>query len=261
MDKQLKGSWALVTGASGGMGADFARQLAVLGFNLVITARRQDALEALKAEIQAANGGVSVQVAAGDLADGAFRASLASQTAALDLSVLINNAGFGAYGPFDSLDWAKEEQMLDLDIKALVHLTKLYAPRLKTRGRGFILQTASIGAFQPCPLYASYGAAKSFVLNYGLAVRRELRGSGVSVMVLSPGVTETGFFDAAGNNRLSGFQKSSMMPSAAVVRSALKSLLKGRATHVPGLLNRVNAFCTRFVGRGFAAGLALKLME
>jgi short-subunit dehydrogenase len=261
MKKIKAGSWALVTGASSGMGADFARLLAERGYNLVITARRGEELDRLKVEIQSSRPAVEVMTIAGNLADKGFRSRLLEATASVDVETLINNAGVGLYGTFDATDPGREDSMLDLDVNALVHLTRSFSARMRTRGKGFILETASIAAFQPCPLYASYGAAKAFVLSYGIASRVELSGSGVSVMVLCPGVTETAFFDVAEQKKLSAFQRMSMMKSAHVSRGALRALFAGRATYTPGALNRANAFLTRFFPRTLAARIAGSMMR
>lgn len=261
MKIDTKGQWALITGASGGMGADFARQLGEMGMNLVLTARRSTELEALKVEILKKTPSVEIRILPGDLTSGTFREKLFQDTQDLPLLVLINNAGFGAHGAFDTIDWAKEELMLDLDIKALVHLTRTYAQRMKNLKKGYILQVASIAAFQPCPLYASYGAAKAFVLSYGIAVRTELRKTGVSVTVLNPGVTATAFFEVAENHNLSKYQKASMMSSPKVVKGAIKALFKKKPLYVPGLLNRLSAHSTRLITRLSAARIAQNLMK
>lgn len=260
MDKG-KGQWALITGASSGMGADFARQLASKGYNLVLTARRQKEMEDLARDIHASYPDSRIEIKSGDLGLKAFRTELIQATKDTGIEVLVNNAGFGAYGEFDRIPDDDEEAMIHLDIIALVHLTKNFAAQMKTQRKGFILETASIGAFQPCPLYGSYGAAKAFVLSYGLAVRQELKGSGVSLTVLCPGVTQTGFFTAAKQNTLSKFQKSSMADSATVVSGALTALFKNKAVYVPGFTNRINAFATRFVSRPLSAMIAQKLMR
>jgi short-subunit dehydrogenase len=258
---KVKGQWALITGASGGMGADFARQLGAKGFHLVLTARRQKEMEELGREIQSSCPEVQIKILSGDLGNKAFRTELMQATKDIDIHVLVNNAGFGAYGAFDAIPDSNEETMIGLDVIALVQLTKAFAARMKKLGKGYILETASIGAFQPCPLYGSYAAAKAFVLSYGLAVRQELKNTGVRLTVLCPGVTRTGFFTAAKQDSLSKFQKSSMADSATVVSGALKALFKGKAVFVPGFSNRINAFATRFVSRTFAAKIAQSMME
>jgi len=256
-----KVAWALVTGASSGMGADFARQLADRGYGLILTARRRPEMEALAAEIRAARSGARIEILEADLARPESLDNLLRAAQGFDVEVLVNNAGFGAYGSFEALPDAAEATMIGVDVMALIRLTKAFAPPMRGRGRGYILQTASIGAFQPCPLYASYGAAKAYVLSYGLAVREELRGSGVSVTVLCPGVTRTGFFSAAKQEELSPFQKAGMQESPRVVRGALAALFRGKPVYVPGLMNRVNAFMTRLAPRTLAASIARGLIE
>jgi hypothetical protein len=145
--------------------------------------------------------------------------------------------------------------MLELDVLALVHLTKLYGQDMAAHRRGWILQVASIGAFQPSPTYASYSAAKAFVLSFGEAIAYELRASGVKVSVLSPGVTETEFLEVAGQKRTL-YQRLAMMDSPSVARGGIEAMLRGRTSHVPGIINKVPAFLMRFTPRQLAAAMA-----
>jgi hypothetical protein len=252
----IRGLRALVTGASSGLGADFARVLAGKGCHLVLVARREDRLKALEQEITGCHD-VQVQVVPMDLGTPEGPAALHARTRGLglEIDILVNNAGFGVWGPFLEIPWERERQMLELDILSLVHLTKLYGQDMAARRRGWILQVASIGAFQPSPTYASYSAAKAFVLSFGEAVAYELRSSGVRVSVLSPGVTETEFLDVAGQKR-SLYQRMAMMDSPRVARSGIEALLRGRSSFVPGLVNKVPAFLMRFTPRQLAAALA-----
>lgn len=260
MDKQRERPWAVVTGASSGMGADFARQLAGRGYNLVLAARRAPELEALAAQILKDSPGVQTRVVAADLSCVPGRSTLLSACQGIKPELLINNAGFGAFGPFDAITEETEESMIRLNVSSLVALTRAFSQGMREAGRGRILFTSSIAAFQPCPYYASYAATKSFVLSYALAIRRELRGSGVSVTVLCPGVTKTAFFDVAQQYQLSAFQRRSMQESPRVVRGALKALMSGRPIYVPGFFNALNAFATRFVSRPLAAGIAQSML-
>jgi len=150
--------------------------------------------------------------------------------------------------------------MLNLDIVALVRATKVFSVGMKTRGWGRILQIASIGAFQPSPLYASYSAAKAFVLSYGIAVTHELKGTGVSCTVLSPGVTATEFLKVA-EQQPTLYQKTMMMTSTAVVRVGLNALARQRTAVVPGFGNKAAAFLMRFLSRRIAASLAQATMR
>jgi short-subunit dehydrogenase len=259
--KELKDQWALVTGASGGLGADIARELASLGMNIVLTARNLDALDGLADELRA-RFGVATRCVPADLSQSSAAEPLFKEATAggLNVSVLINNAGSGCWGGFDEIEWEKERAMLNLDIASLVHLTKLAAAHMKRNRFGLILQTASIGAFQPSPLYASYSAAKAFVLSYGLAVNYELKGTGVSCTVLNPGVTATGFFERAGQT-MTAYQRAMVMPSSRVARIAINALIRRRWSVVPGFANKLGALLTRLISRPAAAAIAYQAMK
>ena len=256
MTPDLHGRTALVTGASSGLGADFARELARRGADLVLVARRRERLEALAKELSQAHGR-QAHVVAMDLGEEDAPARLHARTRemGLEVDVLVNNAGFGIYGPFLDIPWERERAMLRLDVEALVQLTKLYGRDMVARDRGWILQVASIGAFQPSPTYASYSAAKAFVLSFGEALAYELRRTKVRVCVVSPGVTETEFLEVAGQQRTL-YQRMTMMKSADVARAGVKALLRGRASCVPGVVNKVPAFLMRLTPRRGAAAMA-----
>jgi short-subunit dehydrogenase len=172
----LSGRHALVTGASSGLGVDFARELAGRGAGLTLVARREDRLRSLQQELGGA--GAKVRVVALDLNDPGAPDRLVAATEAdgRPVDVLVNSAGFGLYGRFSELDWERERAMQEPDMIVPVHLTKRYLPGMLDRRAGWILNIASIGAYQPSPLYASYSAAKSFVLNFTEALSYELRG-------------------------------------------------------------------------------------
>lgn len=257
---RFAGKTALITGASSGMGSEYARILARSGVNLILTARRETALQELQSELQ--DTGCRITCIPHDLGvDGAADVLWDRIAAAgLQVDILINNAGYGAYGPFNEIPREKEATMIQLDIVSLLQLTRLAARDMAARGWGRILQVASVAAYQPSPGVASYAAAKSFVLNYSLAVREELRGSGVSVTVLSPGVTRTEFFDAADFAELSWFQKLTMMSAERAAGIGLRALQRRRKMVVAGYLNSLLVFTNRFVGRGAAARIARRLM-
>jgi short-subunit dehydrogenase len=183
----LQGRHALVTDASSGLGADLARELDRRGASLLMVARREDRLRALKRELVDRHG-VTVDVAVLDLTAGGAPEELHRRTnAGRPLDVLVNNAGYGLYGRFVELDWEREHNMLELDMIVPVHLTKLFLPGMLERDLGHVLDVASIGAYQPSPLYASYSAAKSFLLNFTEALSYGLRGTGVHATALAPG--------------------------------------------------------------------------
>ncbi len=257
----LRGRRALVTGASGGLGADFARELAARGCHLVLVARRAELLAALKAEITAQHK-VEVDTITLDLVAAEAPQQLYDQLKAdgKAIDVLINNAGHGLYGKFLDIPWPREHDMLELDIVAVVHMTKLFVADMVKRNFGFVLQIASIGAYQPSPLYASYSAAKSFVLNFGEALNYELRRTKVRCTVLSPGVTATDFLKVAGQ-KATWYQRRAMMQSKDVVRIGIDSMVRGKSSVVPGLLNAVMVWSNRLMPRRLSAAVASRLMQ
>lgn len=192
--QSLKGKWALVTGASSGIGREFAHALAERGANLVLVARRVEPMAVLAHEVQARHG-VDVKVLSADLsvvgAAASLEAQLSGQGVAVD--VLVNNAGMGVIGDFLEQAPASLSTMLNLNVIGLTELTQVFAAPMKARGGGYILLVASVAAFQPCPLFAAYAASKAYVLSFGEALHTELAPYGVVVSVLSPGVTDTEF--------------------------------------------------------------------
>ena len=257
----LKGKTALVTGASSGLGVDFATILAERGCNLVLVARREERLRKLADELTQRHD-VQAHVIAMNLAPLGAAPDLYNRIRALNLTVdvLINNAGFGVYGPFTEIPLEREQEMLLLDVVALVHLTKLYVRDMLARKFGYVLQVASIGAYQPSPTYATYSAAKSFVLSFGEALSYELRGTNVKMSVLSPGVTETEFLAVAGQRRTL-YQRLSMMPSRPVAEIGIAAMLRGKPSKVAGLMNALTAWSLRFVPRRLQAAMASAAMQ
>lgn len=260
MKKNLQGRTALVTGASSGLGIDFANELAARGADLVIVARREDRLRDVADDI-AERHGVNVHAESMDVGDAnaadRLKARLDEQGITIDL--LVNNAGFGLHGHFLEIEPESEQAMLDLDIQSLTRMTRLFAQGMKERGWGRILQVSSIGAYQPSPTYAAYGAAKSYVLMYSHALNCELRGSGVSSTVISPGITRTEFLEVAGQSPTL-YQRVMMMESEEVARIGIRAMLRRRAEVVPGWGNAITAFFTRLMPRTWAAAMTYRLM-
>jgi len=234
----------LVTGASAGLGAEFARQCAKRGEALVLVARRRDRLDALAAEI-----GGEVHVFAADLAPPGAAASLIAQLEAEGLSVdtLINNAGFGLSGRFADLPPERQLEMIDLNVRALTELAHLVLPGMRERGAGAILNIASTAAFQPGPGMAVYFATKAYVLSFSEALHQELKGTGIRVSALCPGPTATEFGEVARFGRPGPARLSA--DAASVVAAGLEGLDRGRAVVVPGLANKVSAQASRFLPR------------
>lgn len=252
----LKGKWALVTGASSGIGVDLARLFAEAGCNVVITARRIERLQALRAELEREQG-VQVEVVANDLSlPGGGRALFdAVQEKAIPVSVLVNNAGIGLNGQFADLRLEDQMGMIQLNLNSLTELTHRFLADMKVRGEGWILQVASTYAFQPGAGYAAYAATKAYVLSFSLALNHELRGTNIKHCALCPGPTRTEFFEVAGNtgNR---FMNALMLESKAVAELGFRALQAGKPYVVPGIINRAFIFVQRLVPRYFVVRVA-----
>jgi short-subunit dehydrogenase len=258
----LKAKHALVTGASSGIGVDFAKILAEAGCHLIIVARRLERLQEQKKNLQEQYG-IQVEIISMDLNDPDAPQKLYEEikNKSIDVEILINNAGVGLYGYFIEIPWEQEKNMLTLDILNLVHLTKLFAKEMVERNSGYILNVASIGAFQPAPTYASYSAAKSFVLNFTEALNYELRHTQVKVTALSPGATQTEFFQIAGQQKLTLFQKLFIMKSYPVAKIGIKAMLKGKPSVIAGWMNAFSMFSYRFMPRRLTTMIASFAMK
>ncbi|MDX2166500.1 MAG: SDR family NAD(P)-dependent oxidoreductase [Deltaproteobacteria bacterium] len=246
------GGWALVTGASSGIGAEFARAIARDGMPVVLTARRGERLRELAAELEQAHG-VATRVVAADLTVVADCARLAEAVADLDVSVVVANAGAGVAGRFDAADPDRLVAMVQLNCTAPVAVISRLLPRLTLRRRGAVILTGSTAAFQPLPFQAVYAATKAFDLFLGEALWGELQGSGVDVLVLSPGPVETEFADVAG----------SVLPDSdtpAYVVGVAMNALGHQASVVPGWFNWLRASAIRVTPRPIATLLAGQIM-
>jgi short-subunit dehydrogenase len=252
----------LITGASSGIGAELAQFAAAQGHDLVLVARSRGELETLAQELTERHGN-TVRVIPRDLSEpGAAQAIFDElQHAGLAVDILINNAGFGLYGAFCRSDMRNVTDLLHVNLIALTQLTRLLLPQMVARGRGRVLNVASIAAFQPGPLMAAYYASKAYVLSFSEAVANELKGSGVTMTVLCPGPTRTEFGQRAGLNlsRLSRWVPVSDAQS--VARAGFEAMKRGKTLVIPGLLNRLVAFGTRFAPRGLLAVLARAVQE
>ena len=235
---------ALITGASAGLGVDFARQLSARGYRLVLAARRKDRLEALAKELGKARA-VAIDLSKANAA-AKLMADIEAHGETVDL--LINNAGFGLIGEFAELDARREREMIDLNVGSLTDLCRAVAPAMIKRKSGAILNVASTAAFQPGPKMAVYFATKAFVLHLSEALHEELKPHGIKVTCLCPGPTRTEFGDVAGFAGNGLFDKVAM-DSPAVVEAGLKALDRNHAVVVPGLANKLGAASTRFAPR------------
>lgn len=258
---ELAGKTALVTGASSGIGVEFARQLAAHGCNLIITARREKRLVALKQELATNYPGVTVDVIVMDLAGRNAAKQLYDEITSWNrhVDVLINNAGYGMFGWFLDRPWEDTDAMVRVNTLVPQELAHRFLPGMIERGHGKVLFVSSMAAFLAIPTYAAYAAAKSNILLFGEAMNFELRGSGVQATVLAPGMTRTEFHEVSGQS-LTFSQRLMMMESATVAQAGLKALMKGRASVVPGLMNQLLVVSMRLVPRPLMKWIAYALM-
>ena len=251
---------ALITGASAGLGVEFARIAAKDGYDLVLVARRLPQLESVAQEVAAAHG-VQAQAIASDLSDPAAPERLFAevQGRGLQVDVLVNNAGFGSSGAFLELPLERETEMIEVNIQALVKLTHLFGRQMQVRNSGAILNIASTAGFQPGPYMSTYYASKAFVLSFSEALAYELKGSGVHVTAHCPGATATEFAGAAGNDKSKLFQQQKPASAPEVALHAWRSMKAGKPLAVHGVMNKLGAigaqFAPRALVRAFAASL------
>lgn len=254
--------WALVTGASAGIGDAFSRALAVRGMSLVLVARREDRLWEL-ADRLAREHGTQTEVIPGDLgAPGAARSVWERAADGRSIHLLVNNAGFGLQGRFDQLPLERQSEMVRLNCTAVLELAHLALPSMRSRGEGGILNVASVAAFQPVPRMAAYAASKAFVLSLSLALREENRDAGVRVVALCPGTVPTEFQEVAGFRRALGAP--GVKTPDEVVRAALRALERGRGWTIPGATNRLGGVLGRLLPLSLVtrvAGAAIRRME
>jgi short-subunit dehydrogenase len=250
---------ALVTGASSGIGAAFARALHARGERLVLVARRLDRLEALARELGGEPHAFALQV---DLSspDAASRIKEAVEARSLAVDLLVNNAGLGHTAPFYEQRPEVIRSMLDVNVRAVVELTHAFLPGMRARRRGRIVNVASNAAFQPVPFLTVYAATKAFVLSFSEGLFEELRGSGVRVQALCPGVTDTEFLDVAQTGEHLLARKMPALSADEVVSASLHALGRGRVLVVSGWSNRLLGFLSRRIApRGLSRWVAGEL--
>lgn len=244
---------ALITGASGGIGEQFARTLAAQGADLILVARSEDKLTAIADELHNAHG-VRAEVIAADLSIPGSSDSLVAQVDSrnLPVDILINNAGFGTHGDLADADPARIRDEVTLNVATLTDLTTVFYQRMVRAESGAIINVASTAAFQPIPHMAVYGATKAYVLSLSEALWWEGKQHGVRVLALCPGATDTGFFDVAGDDAAVGNRRSPQQ----VVDTALAALRKGKPSVVDGLQNYVSANASRVAPRAMVTAIA-----
>lgn len=248
MTLDLRGGTALITGASSGLGVDFAKRFASRGSNLVLVARRADRLEALATELRE-SAGVTVTVVPADLGVPGAAAALHGELdrRGIQITSLVNNAGFASHGAFNTADQDRMTSEIQLNVGTLVELSRAFMPQL-LRGSGALVTVASTAAFQPTPGMAVYGATKAFVLSFTEALWAEARGTGLRVLALSPGATTTEFFDVVGTEDAAVGRKQT---SAQVIDTAFRALDRadGGPSVVSGRMNHLTALSTRLLSR------------
>ena len=246
MSKTPEAGWAVVTGASSGLGALFAEKLAQRGMPLLLAGRDETRLMEVRQRVQRLTPGVDVELVVGDLGTGAGVDGLVRVLGGRVVDVLVNNAGFGTYGPLQQIAADRDRDLIAVNVDALVRLTHAMLPGMLARGGGRILNVASTIAFQPGPYQATYGASKAFVLSFSQALWAETRGSGVTVTALCPGPTRTGFVDAldADVSQTAIYQR--LGAPEPVVAAGLRAMDRGRPVVVPGLRNRLMSTASAF---------------
>jgi short-subunit dehydrogenase len=251
-----EGSSCLVTGASSGIGAEIARELARRGHGVTLMARREDRLRDLATELHDAHG-VRAEVVACDVTDEVARKRAASEIEqrGLVVDVLVNNAGFGSAGRFQEIDQENELAMVRTNVEAVLAFCGMYVPGMVERGRGAVLNVASTAGFQPLPRQATYAATKAFVLTFTDGLHADLHGTGVTATALCPGPVPTEFGDTAGiDDGLFEVPGAAKSPEQ-VAKTAVNAMEKGRRVAVPGLANRLGALAGQYTPRSIVLPL------
>jgi uncharacterized protein len=251
--KDFNGRWALVTGASAGIGVALARELATHGAKLILTARRKERLDAVAAELSAQ--GCEVFTVPADLSDPAAPQKIydATESAGIAVDILIDNAGLGQFGAFSTNSIEQELSQVRVNCEAVVHVARLFVPRMVERRRGWVLVTASTASFQPLPYFSTYAATKAFDRFFAVGLAHEVARFGVKVTALCPGPTESEFFDVA----RAGVMRRGMQSAEAVARIGVRALARGKKTVIPNMTGRSTAFASRL----FPTGLIGYLVE
>lgn len=253
---------ALVTGASSGIGWEFAHVLAQHGHNVILVARSSEKLETLSEELKKKYC-ISAEIIVLDLSQQSAPTILYEtiQHSNRTVDILINNAGFGTHGLFHETDWNTEAAMIDLNVRALTELTKLFLPSMLQRHRGYIVNVASTAAFQPGPLMSVYYATKAYVLSFSEAIANELRGSGVTVTALCPGPTTSGFQKVAGIENTPMVLGKRLPTSREVAEYGYRAMKAGKVVAIHGTLNALMAFGIKLIPRALASTIVRKIQD
>ena len=249
----FRNRWAVVTGASAGIGAELARELASRGVKLILTARRRERLEALASELESK--GTETRIVVADLNDPTAPQQIhkATETAGIEVDILVNNAGLGQYGAFYASPVEQELSQVRVNCESVVRLSRLFVPRMVERRRGWVLILASTASFQPVPYLTTYAATKVFDRFFALGLAAEVARFGVKVTALCPGSTESEFFEVA----KAGAFKRQVQATSVVARMGVDALARGQRTIIPPVSGRITAFMVRFV----PVGLITRIVE
>jgi short-subunit dehydrogenase len=255
------GKWALVTGASAGIGAALAEELARGGTNLVLTARRRERLDQLAQKLTTAYK-IQTKIFVADLtqADAPEEIFQFTKGQAIEIELLINNAGFGAYGEFLAVELRRLTDMVQVNCAAVVHLTRLYLPEMVTRKHGDVLIVASTAAFQSVPYISTYAATKAFDLLLAEGLAEEMKPYGVRVCALCPGSTESEFAEVAGQAHIAA-SRANRETAEKVARTGLRALAAGKSYVISGLGNYLGVLGQRLVSRRFVARIAARMFR
>ena len=257
--QRWRGKWAVITGASAGIGLELAKLLATNGANLVLTARRTDRLQQIAADLKSANG-VQIEICAADLTKSEAPQQIYNFTTSksLEIEFLINNAGFGAFGYIHEIPAEKMLEMVQVNCSAVVHLTRLYVPAMVARRHGDVMIVASLAAYQPVPFNSVYAATKAFDLLFAEGIAEELRPKGVHVCALCPGSTNTEFQKVAD-------QPDRVFRSAEtaekVARVGLEAMAAGKSYVISGFMNNLMKESQRLAPRSLVTKMAANMMR
>lgn len=247
--------WALITGASSGIGAELARVFAGNGFNVVLAARNQSRLNALESELHAHHS-IETRVVVNDLAEPEGPRRLFDSVQDLEIAILVNNAGLGFHGEFSGSDLREQKNVMQVNMTALVELTHLFLRPMLARGRGRILNVASTAAFQPGPLISVYYASKAFVHSFSYALASELEGLNITVSVLCPGTTHTRFFE---RGRFGAVRAPLTMEPRRVAGAGFRGLMQGKRVIIPGWPNKILSALARRMPLGLTTSIVRKI--
>ncbi len=252
--------YALITGASQGIGYEFAVILAEKGYNLILVARNGEKLAKIQAELTQKNK-IKVLCSAQDLSQSIACDSVFTEFGGLNVEILINNAGFGDFGEFVTSDWAKQNEMMQLNMVSLTQLTHLFLPKMVAQKNGKIMNIASTAAFQPGPLMSVYYATKSYVLSFSEAIGKELEKTGVTVTALCPGPTESGFQAAAALEESKLVKGKKLPTSKEVAEFGINAMMKGKSVKVHGFMNNFLAGLVKFLPRKMVLSMVKSAQE